>query len=786
MANLIKYSTTSVSNTIKKGNMVLGINNIDYGPTSTSGFYNGITPPISGYTFYINKASGGPSIYVTTGDTQTIQLIQSLGGTGSTIENTLSWVTSQSDIIVVNKDYENIVTSGMVLNLDAGFTSSYPKGNLQWYDLSGSGNTGTLTNGPTFNSFSGGSIVFDGTNDYVSQTYTKLSNGLTLNAWMKTTSTRSVKSYLGDASNNIVGDTTNDVWIGFGVTNGKLNYNNAKKTGDWGTSQYYSNQSVNDGDWKSVTVTHSKTTELVSLYINSVLDSTYNNTSSGGFNQWAATAFNIIGGGAGAGDYFTGSLSNVQIYNRDLSPFEVYQNYNSMKGRFGIPDIVTSGLTLSLDAGNPYSYNPLNTASTLWVDTTYTTTGGTLTNGTNYSGGTMVFDGTNDYVSMNNFIGNLTTFSVSHFIYLNGTQNTRTIFSNYGVGNNGWVTGIRDDVNNIFKFYLGNTVHLYSNTVLSSTTWYHVSVTYNNGSPKIYINGVLDASSSQTLTPASSYYGNDIGRLGLGIQYFNGRIGDVEVYNRALSPSEVYQNFNALKNRYGFIDIVNEGLILNLDAKNPNSYNPLNTGSTTWTDVSGQGNNGTLINGVVYSAGTMIFDGINDYTDCGNIIRGRTTFSAEAWINTTDTRVGANASYHNPSIFGTQHGAGASGDFAMTLKSGYLGFYHELGGYGHIDTGIFVADGTWRHIAITKTTGGTITVYHNGTQVYTGSGYDSALRISDLQYYNWELGRAYWYGEDSSMLRYTGKIGSHKLYDRNLTSAEVLQNFNATRGQYGI
>jgi hypothetical protein len=95
--------------------------------------------------------------------------------------------------------------------------------------------------------------------------------------------------------------------------------------------------------------------------------------------------------------------------------------------------------------------------------------------------------------------------------------------------------------------------------VLSSTTWYHVSVTYNNGSPKIYINGVLDASSSQTLTPASSYYGNDIGRLGFGMQYFNGRIGDVEVYNRALSPSEVYQNFNALKNRYGFIDIVNEG-----------------------------------------------------------------------------------------------------------------------------------------------------------------------------------------------------------------------------------
>jgi energy-coupling factor transporter ATP-binding protein EcfA2 len=167
MPNLIKYSTSAVTYTIKKGNIVLGVNNVDYGPTSTSGFYNGITPPISGYTFYINKPSGGPSIYVSTGDTQTIQLIQSLGGTGSTIENTLSWVASQSDIVVSNRDYENIVTSGMVLNLDAGFTGSYPKGNQQWYDMSGSGNTGTLINGPTFNPLSGGSIVFDGTNDYV-------------------------------------------------------------------------------------------------------------------------------------------------------------------------------------------------------------------------------------------------------------------------------------------------------------------------------------------------------------------------------------------------------------------------------------------------------------------------------------------------------------------------------------------------------------------------------------------------------------------------------------------
>jgi hypothetical protein len=215
------------------------------------------------------------------------------------------------------------------------------------------------------------------------------------------------------------------------------------------------------------------------------------------------------------------------------------------------PKIVTDGLVLCLDAANTKSYV---SGSTAWNDLSRGGNNGTLINGPTFNsdnGGSIVLDGVDDYVSRPNFIGNLTTFSVSHFIYLNGTQNTRTIFSNYGSNNNGWVTGIRDDQNNIFKFYLGNGVHLYSNTVLNNLTWYHAVVTYDNGSPKIYINGNLDASSSATLTLAFSYLGNDIGRLGDGRQYFNGRISNVTIYNRALSAQEVLQNYNATKTRYG-------------------------------------------------------------------------------------------------------------------------------------------------------------------------------------------------------------------------------------------
>jgi hypothetical protein len=227
-----------------------------------------------------------------------------------------------------------IVTSGMVLNLDTGYYNSYPGTGTTWSDLSGSGNNGTLINGPTYvYSGASSSIQFDGVDDYVSQTYNNLSSGLTFNAWIRTTSTRSVKSYVGDASNNVVGITLNSVWNGFGVTNGKVNYNNARKNDNWG--QYNSTASVNDGNWTYITVTHSKTNELVSLYINGTLDSTFDNTSSGVYDQWANMGFNVISRGYG-GDYFNGNISVVHIYNRALSATEVSQNFNALRGRFGI------------------------------------------------------------------------------------------------------------------------------------------------------------------------------------------------------------------------------------------------------------------------------------------------------------------------------------------------------------------------------------------------------------------------------------------------------------------
>jgi hypothetical protein len=194
--NVIKYDLNAVSNAIRSGNFHIGINSgIGYGPTETTGFWNSIEPPLNGYTVYINKANQGPSIRVPKNDQELIELVESLGGTNiNTVVDALSWINSNNDVAVANKDYEDIVTDGLVLNLDAGFVASYPKGGNLWKDLSGIGNDGTLINGPAFNSDNLGSIEFDGVDDSISipdNNSLDLSDNLSIEFWFNPTTYRS-------------------------------------------------------------------------------------------------------------------------------------------------------------------------------------------------------------------------------------------------------------------------------------------------------------------------------------------------------------------------------------------------------------------------------------------------------------------------------------------------------------------------------------------------------------------------------------------------------------------
>jgi len=89
-----------------------------------------------------------------------------------------------------------IITDGLVLCLDAGNPKSYPGSGTTWTDLSGNGNNGTLTNGPTYNSGNLGSLVFDGVNDYVNLGDLDLPAPFTLSIWFKGNTTQS-QQYCG-------------------------------------------------------------------------------------------------------------------------------------------------------------------------------------------------------------------------------------------------------------------------------------------------------------------------------------------------------------------------------------------------------------------------------------------------------------------------------------------------------------------------------------------------------------------------------------------------------------
>ena len=787
MSNVIKYTTTPVNDTIKKGNFALGVNDVDYGPTNITGFYATTIPSTSGYTIY-NQSGGTLSYQSVSGTTALINYLSNKRGVNmTTAGEALSWAAGQSSIFVTNREYENIVTSGMVLNLDAGFVSSYPTSANTWYDLSYSGNNGTLVNSPTFSSLSGGSIVFDGVDDYVN-----CGSGSTLNLTSGITITSIYRlNGLPSASGN---PNVVDKWD---WPNNLRSFSMGTESGLFGARVSY------DGSFNnSLPLLSSNLPQIGGLYFQTL---TYNGqvgvmylnelpvinsfaTPQGLFNNqttevWVGRSRDTGQGGR----WINANIFQTQIYNRALSPFEVYQNYNAMKGRFGIPDIVTSGLTLNMDAGNPYSYNPLNTGSTTWVNTTNITSGGTLTNGTFYSGGTMVFDGVDDYVN-----GTLSSFNVGSInMWFNPAQLINESSSGTslltlrwnGTENSEWYVGlgsITSVLNNEYITILNVTNNSRTGITdggsLSANTWYNLVINSESNYYEIYLNGQYKTTTRgnggvTTLTNPNTL---GIGALtrNIGVLNFNGKISTTSLYNRGLSPSEIYQNFNSIKNRYGYYDIVQEGLVLNLDAGNPNSYSRLNTGSTTWNDVSGYGNNGTLINGTYYSGGTMVFDGTDDYVESANNLglSGTNPRTYGVWVkirtyldNSGIIRTGAQGtanadmSLETTTTPGTFTFNGWVNDFDFTISSNFYG---------------------WHYLVITYT----------GTQ---GQAYADGVLKNSLTFTSAAPNSKLQLGSDRQAgavqgNNLDGSIGEAHVYNRLLTAAEVLQNFNATRYKYGV
>ena len=224
-----------------------------------------------------------------------------------------------------------ISTNGLVLALDAGDRNSYVSGSTTWIDLAGT-NNGTLTNGPTFNTGSGGSIVFDGVNDYVRIPYNSLLNPDTI-----TVSTWANRSQNGFFSHIICLPINNTTWVPPYMSYGIEYISNTNTIsfllGFTDNNFEYTdvNLSFGNNQWFNFTGTYDKTN--VKIYINGVLSTTRAETRT----MYQSTSDFYVGAENLSVQYeLNGKIGVTQIYNRALSASEVLQNYNATKGRFGL------------------------------------------------------------------------------------------------------------------------------------------------------------------------------------------------------------------------------------------------------------------------------------------------------------------------------------------------------------------------------------------------------------------------------------------------------------------
>jgi hypothetical protein len=330
MPNAIKYNVSAETLALKKGNFWIGTGDVGKGPTSSTGFYNGITPPSGGYTIYLNKVSGGPSIYTVTTEAQMVSLTNSIGSQSFTTSGQcLNWFATQTDKMIFNIDYPAIVTDGLILNLDAGFTPSYPTTGTTWYDLSSSGNNGTLYNGPTFNSQNSGSIVFDGVDDYSQLPQNILNNtnyaGITFCAWIYRIS-GGQGLIVGVWNQTANGDQAALFLFGnsivIAVSDGVTGEGGSAGVGNLNSNQWY----YVVGTWSN--------SRTYKVYIDGVLGG-ISSQSGNGWNSTSSAQFEIGGENQANIRYFSGRIGSTQVYNRTLSASEILQNYNAQKGRFG-------------------------------------------------------------------------------------------------------------------------------------------------------------------------------------------------------------------------------------------------------------------------------------------------------------------------------------------------------------------------------------------------------------------------------------------------------------------
>ena len=663
-----------------------------------------------------------------------------------------------------NKSYPTDlpVKNGLALWLDAAddSTFSYSSGTLvsQWRDKSGSNfhaSQATVGSQPSRSTFQNSrkTVNFDGTNDTVTipsfVSNSEMSIFVVSNCGTSMFIEQSIDTnfYDGFAISGI--GTAMFIIRRSSITSYTFNTN-------WLSGGYSVASAVNSTGLDLLTYKNGTQQTIISDGRNSITNSYATNTL-------------YIGSRAASSLWSSGPIAEIIIYNRKVTDTERNSIHTYLGQKWGISNTDRSIVDLSGFDDN-----------------------GLLGNGTvanmplydYYNKGAFKFNSANNnYIKVGtNSSLQLNTLTISAFFKtINNAQSVQFIG---GFGNTGAFGYFLAMANSPIMFSVGNGTtgnQLSSGITPNNDQIYHVVGTYDGVTQKIYVDGVLK-NSATVVTGNLSYSGLTDGFL-LGQaqsldagRYMSGNIYAMQVYNKALSAAEVLQNYEAQKSKFANT-IVQQGLVLNLDAGNPYSYAGA---GTTWYDTSGNNNYFQLTNSPSYvsaepknfSLASASSQHFLYYASIGSPTgsTGISLPSANSWTCAFWFKTSTNTTY-NPFL---SHMGSGPVYCLMGTTGTTLTYYHYNGGWLFKNATTNVLDNVW-HQAVFVNTANTMIIYLDG--IVEKSSFSSTVdNASNLV--NGFGGS--WTGT------FSGNLSNFMYYNIALSAAQVLQNYNATKGRFGL
>ena len=440
-----------------------------------------------------------------------------------------------------------------------------------------------------------------------------------------------------------------------------------------------------------------------------------------------------------------------------------------------VDEYVTDGLILHYDAINNTGNGHSDTTTT-WTDLSGNGNDATITGGT-WSDKYLSFttsNGLNGVETKNNFPINFLGKTFNIVFNLTQVSSVEALFGARNSQNDGFMLFNYDKDDALEVDTIGDQTRVKLGERLSADRNYNLTVTFDNGTVKLYIDGALISTTSYTT-----------GTINFPLTVFTagtrsnslGNVYSVKVYDRALTEDEVLQNNNVDRERfYQLIDensYVTDDLVLHYDAINNTGNGHIET-TTTWADLSGNGNDLTLSNFANSSTSgwtekTLNFDGINDFgtvSSLQQVLSGNVTISTRIYSNKKNNYRGIYGNYKDTSY-------GVSGILAQyqdgVMRIGYNGNIVNL----NYDLT------TNRYITLTVQMGTDIgtKVYING-ELVGQEHVDSNLAQPEIEFW---IGKSY----NLTNRYFEGKMNNFLVYDRILSEAEIKKNYSADIKRFG-